>query len=113
MATRSLTNVDCRLCDCSHLSTHDKPVQHGLSLTPAKVAEYTRKGIPVSITAPQDNQFEASPDRGNFDIDPIYKRGMDQNTLWENAETSRRNILSRRDRLTREQRLEHNKRKSK
>lgn len=99
MANRSLSNKNHRLCDCTILSACDRPVENGLSLTPAQIKKLTDKGIAVSQSNYIGN-FDGSPDRGNFDIDPIYTRGMDQNTLWENAQVSKRKILSARDRLS-------------
>lgn len=99
MANRSLSNKIYRLCNCSVLHRTDKPVESGLAMTPAQIKRLTDKGIAVS----QSNylgHFDGSPDRGNFDIDPIYQRGMDQNTLWENAQLSKRKILAARDRLS-------------
>lgn len=104
MANRRLSNDYPVLCDCSVYKPCDKPVQSGLAMTPGKVRELTSKGIAVSLSAPSDTQFDGSPERGNFDIDPIFTRGMDQNTLWENSETSRRKILRSKDRMTVEKR---------
>lgn len=108
MANRSLSNKKFRLCDCSVLHSTDKPVESGLAMTPAQIKKLTDKGIAVSQSNYQGS-FDGSPDRGNFDIDPIYLRDMDQNTLWENAQVSKRKILSARDRLTIARRAEKNK----
>lgn len=110
MANRRLQNNN-ELCDCSVYRNCDKPVQTGLAMTPARVRELTAKGIAVTLSAPDPNSFSGSSDRGDFSVDPLYQRGMDQNTLWERSETSRRNILKGRDKLTKEQRQLKNKSK--
>lgn len=103
MANRRLQNNH-ESCDCSVYRFCDKPVQTGLAMTPARVRELTAKGIAVTLSAPDPSSFTGSPEKGNFDVDPLYQRGMDQNILWERSETSRRNILKSRDKLTKEQR---------
>lgn len=106
MATRKLTNKYCRYAHCSELSATDKPVQHNLAMTPAKVRELTAKGIAVTLSAPKPGQFTDSDKNPGMDIDPIYTRDMDQNTLWENSEVSRHKILRSRDKVSVKRRQE-------
>lgn len=54
--------------------------QNNLALTPAKIKELTDAGIAVS--AGSASVF-TTDDKSGYDIDPLYIRGMDRNTLWE------------------------------
>lgn len=79
---------------------HDRPVQHGLSMTPARIQQLTAKGIAVSQST-NNIDFEASAERGDFTVDPLFERGMDENTLWERSQVAKKKILSSRDRISR------------
>lgn len=89
------------LCACKRRGL-ETPVQNGLALTPSRVKQLTDKGIAVS-TDKNDGYYD-SPDRG-YEIDAMYTRGMDRNTLWEKSQLARQRILKSRDRLTIKERL--------
>lgn len=89
------------LCACKRTST-ETPVQNGLALTPAKVKEYTDKGIAVSVQN-MDGYYD-SPESG-FELDAMYTRGSDRNMLWEKSQLARQRIFDRKDKLTLDKRI--------
>lgn len=108
MATRSLFCKSAnRLADCSVYKKDDVPVQGNLALTPAKIQELTAKGIAVTQSN-IETKYESDAERGDFVVDPLFTRGMDQNTLWENAQVSKRKILANRDRISKHVRDKYN-----
>lgn len=78
---------------------YDIPVQNGLALTPAKVQELTSRGIAVT-PANGEPVFDSPASFSDFSINPMYQRGVDRNTLWEQSVLSKQKILSARDKLT-------------
>lgn len=78
-------------CDC-HRTKDDLPVQDGLALTPAMIAELTAQGVPIS--EPQAMQFFDGYKRGDFNPGIINRRGVDIADVW-NAEKDARTGLRR------------------
>lgn len=107
MANRSLNNPSSRVVTCKR-NLFDDVVKDNCAMTPAKVRDLTAKGIAVSLTEVSDADFD-NPSRGNFEVDNLYKVDMDMNTLWEIEQTSRRNVLKSRDKLTKAERAAKNK----
>lgn len=81
------------------VESFDIPVQNGLALTPAKVQELTARGIAVT-QANGEPVFDSPSSFSDFSLNPMYQRGMDRNTLWEQSMLSKQKILSARDKLT-------------
>lgn len=102
MANRSLNNPSSHVVTCKR-NIFDDVVKQNCAMTPAKVRELTAKGIAVSLTEVSDDDFD-NPERGNFNVDNLYKVDMDMNTLWEIEQTARRNVLNSRDKLTKAER---------
>lgn len=66
------------------LGENETPVSNAQILTPADVADLSRRGIPVS--AGQLPSFQAPDDPGDsvaFDMPDEYRKGYDRNTAWE------------------------------
>lgn len=55
---------------------YELPVQDGLAITPAQMMELTQKGIPVSART-LGAQFYDGALSNDFDVDIVYKRGVD------------------------------------
>nr|WEW54471.1 MAG: hypothetical protein [Microvirus Sku14] len=92
----SYKNGGVRTFDCSKYGPTDVPVQNNLAMTPAKVAELTAQGIAVSLDSTLN--YDSSSSDNSFDLDPIFSRGMDQQTLWERQQLARQKISFARNR---------------
>lgn len=64
-------------------------VQDG-AITPREIKELTLRGIPVS---PQNIEREIHG-RGDWNIEPMFKRGMDAATAWELEQKAKSTINS-------------------
>lgn len=71
------------------LGENETPVSNAQVLTPADVADLTRRGIPVS--AGHLPSFQAPDDPGDsvvFDMPSEYRKGYDRNTAWEDSKVA-------------------------
>lgn len=66
-------------------------VQNGLAMTPAEMARLAAKGIPVSPPA-LGVEFYDGRGQEDFDIDPIYQRGVDITDVYMASESSKERI---------------------
>lgn len=74
------------------LRTEDEDVvQSGLSITPAEMAKLASKGIPVTPAA-LGVEFYDGRGQQDFDIDPIYQRGVDITDVYAAQESSKERI---------------------
>lgn len=64
-------------------------VQDG-AITPREIKELTLRGIPVS---PQNVEREIHG-RGDWTLEPVFKRGMDAATAWELEQQAKASIKS-------------------
>lgn len=96
-----LSRVKVRVSYSTNLSNYGglPVVKKGLALTPSDVKRYTDQGIAVS-TQNLEPVYDASENRSDFTLDPMYQRDTDRNTLWEASQVSRAKILSAKDKLT-------------
>lgn len=100
MILSRLKNQKQVLSKCKYCAT-DKVVSQGLAITPADVEELTNKGIPVSISnAPWEGQ---DLEKGDFNIDPMFRRDVDRNTLWETSQEAKGRILKARNVLSKKE----------
>lgn len=72
-------------------SEDDEVVQTGLAVTPAQMSEMVSRGIPVSTTN-LGNQFYDGRPSSDFEVDPIYRRGVDIADVFEAQEDSKHKI---------------------
>lgn len=70
---------------------HDKPVQNGLALTPAQMAEMAERGIPIS-TANAQLAYEEGDRSNSFDIPVEDKRGVDMADVWVAQQDARKRV---------------------
>lgn len=69
-------------------SSIDRPVQNNLGVTPAKMLELTKAGVPIS-PANLGLTFQEGVNKLDF-VPPLeYQRGIDIGQLWEARQDSR------------------------
>ena len=72
------------------LKLHEKPVQNGLAITPSDIERLAQQGVAVSV--PNADSFLYNNEVG-FDIDPVYSRDEDRNSLWERSQIAKHRIM--------------------
>lgn len=72
------------------LKPHEKPVQSGLAITPSDIERLAQQGVAVSV--PNADSFLYNNEVG-FDIDPVYSRDEDRNSLWERSQIAKHRII--------------------
>lgn len=77
------------------LKSHEKPVQNGLSITPSDIERLAQQGVAVNV--PNADSFLYNNEIG-FDIDPVYSRDEDRNSLWERSQIAKARIMRARKR---------------
>lgn len=64
----------------------------GLAITPAQVAEMTKKGISVSIPNLDFMDSDGAP-KNDYSISPMFLRGMTREQLWQMQRQARQNVM--------------------
>lgn len=72
-------------------TTQDIVVKSGLAMTPTKVKELTDKGLAVSNQSA--SFYDSSDTSSDWNIEPMFKRNMDVNSLWEIQNESRTKVV--------------------
>lgn len=72
------------------LKPYEKPVQSGLAITPSDIERLAQQGVAVSV--PNADSFLYNNEVG-FDIDPVYSRDEDRNSLWERSQIAKHRIM--------------------
>lgn len=74
---------------------HEKVVQSGLSITPSDIEKLARQGVAVSV--PNADNFLYNNEVG-WEVDPVYKRDSDRNSMWEASQIAKARIMRARKR---------------
>ena len=74
---------------------YEKPVIPGLSITPADIERLARQGVAVSV--PNADSFLYNNEVG-WDVDPVYKKDSDRNSMWETSQIAKARIMRARKR---------------
>ena len=93
MATRKLNAGSNKLATCNKLNLYEKPVQSGLALTPQMVKEMTERGLAVSTPNIGQVQDNSGIPRGDWFLEPQYRRDCDMNTAWEISQNTQRSLI--------------------
>lgn len=72
------------------LKSYEQPVQPGLAITPSDIERLAQQGVAVSV--PNADSFLYNNEVG-FDIDPVYSRDEDRNSLWERSQIAKHRIM--------------------
>ena len=72
------------------LKPHEKPVQSGLAITPSDIERLAQQGVAVSV--PNADSFIYNNENG-WDIDPVYSRDSDRNSMWEASQKAKARIM--------------------
>ena len=67
-------------------------VQSGLALRPSDIERLARDGVAVST--PAANNFYHEQDAIGWDVDPVFQRDADRNSMWEASHVSRARIMA-------------------
>lgn len=73
---------------CRFNEATDRPVQSNLAVTPAKMLEMTKRGIPIS-PANLGIMYQEGVSKLDFTPPLEYHRGIDIGQLWEARQDSR------------------------
>lgn len=79
-------------------ATGEKVVASGLAMTPSDIERLAKQGIAVST--PNADSFRYDEDSGTWNIDPVYTRDGDRNSMWERSQIAKANILKAKKRDT-------------
>lgn len=71
---------------------NESPVQSGLSMTPSDIERLAKQGIAVST--PNASQFFNDDSGESWNVDPIYLRDSDRNTMWETSQLAKAKIAT-------------------
>lgn len=69
----------------------DKPVQNGLALTPAQMADMAERGIPISTSNAQ-LAYDESDRVASFDLPVEDRRGVDIADVWVSQMDARKRV---------------------
>lgn len=69
---------------------HEKPVQSGLAITPSDIERLAQQGVAVSV--PNADNFLYNNEVG-WEIDPVYARDADRNSMWEASQQAKHRIM--------------------
>ena len=67
-------------------------VQAGLALRPSDIERLARDGIAVST--PAASNFYHEQDSVGWQVDPVFQRDSDRNSMWEASHVSRSRIMA-------------------
>lgn len=87
-----------KLSNCKR-KYYETPVQNGLTVTPAQMAELSAQGIPIG-TQQLQGIYEDKVDGRSYDVSPENLRGVDMNDLWnmrQDTKNKLRNLKKRVD----------------
>lgn len=70
---------------------YEKPVQNGLAVTPAQMAELTAKGVPITASN-LGMVFDDGVSKLDYDVPPEHTRGVDINDLWNLKQDIRKKL---------------------
>lgn len=91
MATRTLT-IPTQFADCIRKSPTELTTIPGLAMTPSEVKDLTDRGISVStqISATQTTSSELE---NGFFVEPMFRRSIDVNDLWNLQRSTQSKIM--------------------
>ncbi|QIR82380.1 hypothetical protein [Chicken microvirus mg8_45] len=69
---------------------HEEPVQSGLAITPSDIERLAQQGVAVSV--PNADNFIYNNESG-WEIDPVYARDADRNSMWEASQQAKHRIM--------------------
>lgn len=70
--------------------SHEKAVQSGLAITPSDIERLAQQGVAVSV--PNADSFIYNNEVG-WDVDPVYSRDSDRNSMWEASQKAKARIM--------------------
>lgn len=76
-----------------HVTEDRKIVQSRLALTPAEMRQSMERGEPISAKF-DDSMFYDGDSSNKVELDPMDRRGLDVNDVWDYQQSSRKKIKS-------------------
>lgn len=77
---------------CVYTDKTYERTQPGLAMTPSEVKNLADRGIPVTLPSPSTQPAE-SIDQGFF-VEPMFRRSVDVNDLWQLQNDTKRKIAN-------------------
>lgn len=92
MTKRTLNPTSICTATCKHCANVDHDIViPDLALTPTQVKEMTDRGIAVSLP---NAQFYEDQKAGDWHVEPMFRRSMSREELWETEQSSRKRLIA-------------------